>query len=276
VENSLVAVISLPAGVFNPYSGVKTSILILDKSLARQAQTIAFFKVANDGFGFCAQPRTTEKNDLPQVQVELAAYLQALRSGRAPDELKPTCGLIVAKEKIAANGDYNLSGERYREGAAKSQTHPSYPLSDVCDIFNGSTPSKQEPRYWENGTVPWFTVEDIRKSGRIIEKTEKFVTVEGLNETSLKLLPKHSVLLCCTASVGEYAFTEIELTTNQQFNGLVVKKTFADRLLPKFLFLVSSRFKDELLRLSGKTAFNFVSVGTLKTIEMPGRAIFFL
>ena len=65
VENSLVAVVSLPAGCFNPYSGVKTSILILDKSLARQSDTIAFFKVENDGFGLGAQRRAIEKNDLP-------------------------------------------------------------------------------------------------------------------------------------------------------------------------------------------------------------------
>jgi type I restriction enzyme M protein len=269
VEEYLVAVVSLPSGVFNPYSGVKTSILILDKSLAKRANTIAFFKVENDGFGLGAQRREMVKNDLPQALAEIGEYLRRLRAGESAADYQPTLGLIVEKEKVAANGDYNLSGERYREGAAKSKSFPSYPLSDVCDIFNGSTPSKQEPRYWENGSVPWFTVEDIRKGGRIIEKTEKFVTAEGLKETSLKLLPKHSVLLCCTASVGEYAFTEIEVTTNQQFNGLVVNRTFADRLLPKFLFFISSRFKDELLRLSGKTSFNFVSVGTLKTIQIP-------
>jgi type I restriction enzyme M protein len=111
VENSLVAVVSLPAGCFNPYSGVKTSILILDKSLARQNDTIAFFKVENDGFGLGAQRRAIEKNDLPQVRAELAAYLQALRSHQPIADLQPTCGLIVPKEKIAANGDYNLSGE---------------------------------------------------------------------------------------------------------------------------------------------------------------------
>ena len=83
VGNSLVAVISLPAGVFNPYSGVKTSILILDRSLAKKAQTIAFFKVENDGFGLGAQRRAIEKNDLPQVQAELAAYLGHLRSGNS-------------------------------------------------------------------------------------------------------------------------------------------------------------------------------------------------
>ena len=84
VENSLVAVVSLPAGCFNPYSGVKTSILILDKSLARQSDTIGFFKVENDGFGLGAQRRAIEKNDLPQVQSELDVYLQALPQPSPP------------------------------------------------------------------------------------------------------------------------------------------------------------------------------------------------
>ncbi len=131
VENSLVAVVSLPAGCFNPYSGVKTSILILDKSLAKAADTIAFFKVANDGFGLGAQRRAFDKNDLPQVQAELAAYLQALRS-KAPTETilaSTSTAQIVPKEKIAANGDYNLSGERYREGVVSNTAYPLVPVS---------------------------------------------------------------------------------------------------------------------------------------------------
>ena len=150
VENSLVAVVSLPAGCFNPYSGVKTSILILDKSLAKKADTIAFFKVENDGFGLGAQRRAIEKNDLPQVQAELAAYLQALRSGsRAPSAHRKdpsnspessdifsalTTAQIVPKEKIAANGDYNLSGERYRESGAKNHIFPLVRIGDVCTV----------------------------------------------------------------------------------------------------------------------------------------------
>jgi type I restriction enzyme M protein len=102
--------------VFNPYAGVKTSILILDKSLARKANTIAFFKVENDGFGLGAQRREIDKNDLPQVQGEIGEYLRRLRAGESVEDFQPTLGLIVEKEKVAANGDYNLSGERYREG----------------------------------------------------------------------------------------------------------------------------------------------------------------
>ena len=60
VENYLVAVISLPSGVFQPYSGVKTSILILDKVLAKKADRIAFFKVENDGFDLGAQRRAID------------------------------------------------------------------------------------------------------------------------------------------------------------------------------------------------------------------------
>ncbi len=160
VENALVAVVSLPAGCFNPYSGVKTSILILDKSIARQSDTIAFFKVENDGYGLGAQRRAIEKNDLPQVQVELAAYLHALSSQQSIEpsppgisrdlagvsclpsrllrspirgqgegaEVEVMLGLVVPKEKLAANGDYNLSGERYREGAASTTTHKLVPV----------------------------------------------------------------------------------------------------------------------------------------------------
>ncbi|WP_235602723.1 HsdM family class I SAM-dependent methyltransferase [Nodularia spumigena] len=75
VESSLVAVVSLPAGVFNPYSGVKTSILILDKSLAKKSDTVAFFKVENDGFGLGAQRREVSGEQLTQVKIELAEYL---------------------------------------------------------------------------------------------------------------------------------------------------------------------------------------------------------
>ena len=136
VDEYLVAVVSLPAGCFNPYSGVKTSILILDKSLARQSNTVAFFKVANDGFDLGAQRRTIQKNDLPQVQTELAAYFHTLRTKAPTDELVITTGLIVPKENIATNGDYNLSSEGYREGDHRLSEYPHVELGEVVDILD--------------------------------------------------------------------------------------------------------------------------------------------
>ena len=75
LDESLVAVISLPGGVFNPYSGVKTSILILDKVLAPKTDYVAFFKVGNDGYDLGAQRRPIGKDDLPAVTDEVNEYL---------------------------------------------------------------------------------------------------------------------------------------------------------------------------------------------------------
>lgn len=144
VDTCLVAVISLPAGCFNPYSGVKTSILLLDKALAKQSDTIAFFKVENDGFGLGAQRRAIEQNDLPKVQTELEAYLEALRAENDVSEMQPITGLIVPKSKVAANGDYNLSGERYREGIIASSVYPLRRFEEVCTLEYGASLPKDK------------------------------------------------------------------------------------------------------------------------------------
>ena len=136
VEEYLVVVVSLPAGVFNPYSGVKTSILILDKSLVKKSNRIAFFKIENDGFDLGAQRRPIEQNDLPQVQAEIAEYLRRLRAGESVDDFEPTQGLIVEKGKLAANEDYNLSGERYWEDGARTSQFSLVPLSEVVEILD--------------------------------------------------------------------------------------------------------------------------------------------
>jgi len=93
VEKCLVAVVSLPAGVFNPYSGVKTSILILDKALARQTDRIAFFKIEHDGFGLGAQRRPIDKNDLPAAF--LKTWLQSLRSRASTESTASTPNALI-------------------------------------------------------------------------------------------------------------------------------------------------------------------------------------
>jgi len=275
VNDGLFAVVSLPAGVFNPYSGVKTSILFFDNEIAKKTKDFLFVKVESDGYDLGAQRRKIEKNDLEDASLILNSFRAQVRNGENQETIKSFIsrtgkGLIVSKDKIAETGDYNLSADRYR--VVTNDRNAKYELIElgkVCEIFNGSTPKRTENNYWENGTIPWFTIDDIRKNGRIIRNTQQFITEKGFNESSVKILPKHTTLICCTASVGEYAYTEIELTTNQQFNGLVIKEEYRQRLDSKFLFWCVTKFKDELIRMSGKSTFNFVSVGTLKKFKIP-------
>ena len=158
VENYLVAVISLPAGVFQPYSGVKTSILILDKVLAKKADRIAFFKVENDGFDLGAQRRAIVENDLPQVTQAVKEYLNMDAQDRQDKEKAscPSCAsmlqhlisqgtaLIAEKGKIAANGEYNLSGERYRRTKARDSHYAMVPFKSVCTLEYGSSLPKKK------------------------------------------------------------------------------------------------------------------------------------
>ena len=158
VEEYLVAVVSLPAGVFKPYSGVKTSILILDKALARRTDRIAFFKVENDGFDLGDQRRPIAKDDLPQAQAEIGEYLRRARAGESMDGFELTIGLVVEKSKIAANGDYNLSGERYRESEGRLSQWASV---RVGDVFRTSGESVSPETL--SGPVTYIGLQDIMK-----------------------------------------------------------------------------------------------------------------
>jgi len=115
VEDGLWAVISLPSGVFNPYAGVKTSILFFNNTIARQTKEILFVKVENDGYDLGAQRRLINKNDLPIRLELLKRYKKTVQENKrfslSKDE--QMFASVVKKEKIAENGDYNLSANRY-------------------------------------------------------------------------------------------------------------------------------------------------------------------
>lgn len=160
VEDSLVAVVSLPAGVFNPYSGVKTSILILDRAVAKQSECIGFFKIDNDGFNLGAQRRQIDKDDLPKARVEIAEFLRRLRKGETLEDFAPTLGQMVAKEKIAATKDYNLSGERYREGIATTTKYKMVALREILEIQHGY-PFKSN-LFGEKTGFPIIRIRDIK------------------------------------------------------------------------------------------------------------------
>jgi type I restriction enzyme M protein len=267
VENSLVAVVSLPAGCFNPYSGVKTSILILDKSLARQSNTIAFFKVENDGFGLGAQRRAIDKNDLPQVQAELAAYLQALRAKESTESILAfaSTAQIVPKAKIAANGDYNLSGERYREGAARASFFPNVPLGEVCVLIGGATPSKQNESYWTNGTVQWISSKHIDERGLIT--SYELISQKAVEETSTRVAPKGSTIIITRVSVGKFAFANDDYAINQDLTALVSKDN--ERLAPEFIRVAAHHIAQVVERNAEGIGVRGVTRSFLSELQIP-------
>ena len=141
---------------------------------------------------------------------------------------------------------------------------PMKRISEVCDVRGGSTPNRKTAEFWENGTISWFTVEDIYEQGRYIYETKQKITELARNRTYV--YPIDTVLICCTASVGEYAITKKEMASNQQFNGMMIKDR--SQMHPLFLLYIASTLKDDLLQQSGKTTINFVSRSKLEKIKI--------
>ena len=112
-------------------------------------------------------------------------------------------------------------------------------LGEVCVIKNGYTPSTKENSYWENGTLPWFTLEDIRKNGRILEDAIKHITSLGVKKGGL--FPKDSIIVSTTATIGEYALIKSDFLCNQQITCLTIKTDLKEQLLPKYLYYLSDR-----------------------------------
>jgi len=166
VEDGLFSVVSLPAGVFNPYSGVKTSILFFDNSLAKKTDKILFVRVLNDGFDLGAQRRPVDRNDLvrPDNEVDATKVLKgqriAIETGTKNLWLQENSlfAYEITKEQISRTGDYSLSAEKYRLdnlGEQKNQKWPMVKLGDVCEILdNKRKPVKEADR--KKGPYPYY------------------------------------------------------------------------------------------------------------------------
>ena len=186
-NNFLWAVVSLPAGVFNPYAGVKTSILFLDKSLAKKTDKVLFVKVENDGFDLGAQRRPIDRNDLPKTLNILRAWRDhvvargdspeaisasdaptldsvvkafAKQEGVASPKARNDMVLVVSISKLAES-DYNLSADRYREVIRNHhQQYPMVALGELCQILSGH-PFDSKNFNQESG-YPVIRIRDIK------------------------------------------------------------------------------------------------------------------
>ena len=179
-------------------------------------------------------------------------------------------------DSVIFRGDDNKYYENFGEDTVCIDEEIPFPipnnwawsrLSSMCSIVNGFTPLRSESKFWDCGTINWFTVEDIKNQGEIIYYTKQKITDEAVSKE--RMVRAGSVLLCCTASVGQCALAKIDLTTNQQFNALTVKDFNKSILTDNYLFWFAKTLKPTLLRLSGKTTFEFVSVKKVENILIP-------
>lgn len=96
-------------------------------------------------------------------------------------------------------------------------------VSEFCaETKSGSTPSRTNNEYWENGTISWVKSGEVHNN--ITLQTEEYITSLGLSESSTKLLPKDTVLMAMYGvTAGEVGYLAIEATTNQAICGMICR-----------------------------------------------------
>ena len=105
-------------------------------------------------------------------------------------------------------------------------------LGEVFNLKNGYTPSKANKEYWENTDINWFRIEDINTNGRVLSSSIEKVNKKGIKG---KLLPKNTLIISTSATIGEYALITEEFLCNQRFSCLIIKKEYKNILSPMFL-----------------------------------------
>ncbi|MEK5271159.1 restriction endonuclease subunit S [Aeribacillus sp. FSL K6-8394] len=137
-------------------------------------------------------------------------------------------------------------------------------LGEIADISAGGTPKRSNPTYWKNGNIPWVKISDVK--GKYLEKTEEFITEDGLNNSSAKLFKKGTLLYTIFATIGECAILNIDASTNQAIAGINVK---SEKVLTEYLYYFLKSIKNTVANTGRGVAQNNINLSILKNIDVP-------
>lgn len=141
------------------------------------------------------------------------------------------------------------------------------PLAEVFEMRNGYTPSKNNPDFWEGGTIPWFRMDDIRENGRILSDSIQHITPSAIKGKGL--FEANSFILATTATIGEHALIIADSLANQQFTNLKVRKSLSNLLVTKFIYYYMFIVDDFCKRNTNVSGFASVDMDKLKKMPFP-------
>ena len=125
-------------------------------------------------------------------------------------------------------------------------------LKNIANISAGGTPDRGTPKYW-NGKIPWLKISDITSSNKYVRKASEYITEDGINNSSAKMMRKGTILYTIFATIGEVGILDIDATCNQAIAGL---DTY-DKTINEFLYFLLVNLQDYMKSISkGCAQFN--------------------
>ncbi len=265
----LQSIISLPQGVFLPYTGVKTDIIYATKvnkkiKSSEKKKDFWYFDVKSDGYTLDNHRR---KLDTPSDLARYEEY-RKLDEEQTADMLKVGFE-VIPFDRVRKNA-HILVGSRYRSFV---ETPTSYPMINLGDeqfftVCSGGTPNSTIPEYW-NGDISWITLADLPTSDFVsdIVCTERTITESGLNNSNAKLLPVNTVVVSTRATIGRIGIARTKLATNQGFKNIIIKDT--TKLLPEYLAYILTTKKNEMIQMASGATFKEISKENFCKLQIP-------
>jgi type I restriction enzyme, S subunit len=137
-------------------------------------------------------------------------------------------------------------------------------LDDILSVKGGTTPSTNEPAYW-NGTLHWTSPRDITNlNGIYLFETERKITEIGLSKISSGLLPKGTLLMSSRAPVGVLAFCEVPVAINQGYIAILDNKGYSK----EFIYLWLKTNIEVVHSFSNGSTFMEISKSAFKTLQL--------
>lgn len=115
-------------------------------------------------------------------------------------------------------------------------------LGDVSETRSGGTPKSTIKEYYD-GEIPWASISDITRSGKILESTEKNITEFGLENSAAKLYRKNTILYAMYASIGECSIAKKEVTSSQAILNIEVNKNIEIEYIYYYLCSLKDKIK---------------------------------
>ena len=138
-------------------------------------------------------------------------------------------------------------------------------LEEICTIVSGGTPSRSKLNYWNNGNIPWIKIKDMKS--KYIDSAEEFITEEGLNNSSTKMLKRDTILYSIFATLGEVGILKIDACTNQAIAGLSLKED--SNILKEYLYYYLKSKKKDVNNLGRGVAQNNINLSLLRKFKIP-------
>lgn len=139
-------------------------------------------------------------------------------------------------------------------------------LRFVCEFRNGFTPSKANPEFWEDGSIPWYRMEDIRDSGRKLSEAKQYITEEAIKGGGL--FEAGSFIIATTATIGEHAMLIVDSLANQRFTNLKIRESLSFNILSEFFFYYLFIIDDYCKATTKTSTFPAVSMELLKNCHV--------